>query len=79
MAGQVTGSTDWKSHLEHLPLEARLKAIAVFELASDRAAGQPVEVAASTLRAAATAEGLDVAQPWIDAAAACISAKGDRA
>jgi len=66
---------DWRSLLEALPLEQRLKAIAVYELASDRAAGQPLETAAATLRAAATAEGLDDGQPWIQAAAARISAQ----
>ncbi|WP_146146107.1 hypothetical protein [Geodermatophilus tzadiensis] len=66
---------DWRSLLDDLPMEQRLKAIAVYELASDRAAGQPVETAAATLRAAATAEGLDDGHPWIRAAAARISAE----
>ncbi|WP_169063821.1 hypothetical protein [Geodermatophilus dictyosporus] len=66
---------DWRSLLEDLPLEQRLKAIAVYELASDRAAGQPVETAVSTLRAAARAEGMDDGHPWIPAAAARISAE----
>src|ERR687894_2644038 len=50
---------DWKSLLADLPLEQRLKALAVYELARDRAMGQPPDTAAATLRAAATAEGLD--------------------
>lgn len=67
---------DWRSLLDELPLEQRLKAIAVYELASDRAEGQSFESASATLRAAATAEGLDDGHPWIQAAAAHISAPG---
>jgi hypothetical protein len=65
---------DWRSLLAGLPLEQRLKALAVYELARDRAMGQPPETAAATLRAAATAEGLDASHDWIPAAAARISA-----
>jgi hypothetical protein len=70
----MTTSSDWRTHLDGLPLEARLRALLVYELAADRAAGAPLEVAAATVRAAAQAEGLDVREPWIDAAAARISA-----
>ena len=73
-AGHATGvEDDWRSLLDDLPLEQRLKAIAVYELASDRAAGRSFESASATLRAAATAEGLDDGHPWIRAAAARIS------
>ncbi|WP_146220404.1 hypothetical protein [Geodermatophilus normandii] len=65
---------DWRALLGDLPLEQRLKAIAVYELASDRAEGQSFESASATLRAAARAEGLDDGHPWIPAAAAHISA-----
>ncbi len=65
---------DWQHLLDDLPPEARAKAIAAYELAYDRAAGQPVDIATATLRAAATAEGLDDRQPWIEAGATCISA-----
>ncbi len=47
-------------------------------LASDRAAGKPVEVAADVLRAAAAAEGLDTSQPGLIAAAAHGSDRPDR-
>jgi hypothetical protein len=67
-------TADWRSALDGLPLHERLKALMAYELASDRAAGAPVDTASATLRAAATAEGLDSRQPWIDAAAARISA-----
>jgi len=70
----MTASSDWRTSLDGLPLEARLKALLVYELAADRAAGAPVEVAAATLRAAAQADGLDDREPWIDVAAARISA-----
>jgi len=74
-AGHSPGmDDDWRALLEDLPLEQRLKAIAVYELASDRAEGQSFESASATLRAAATAEGLDDGHPWIQAAAAHISA-----
>jgi uncharacterized membrane protein YjjP (DUF1212 family) len=43
-------------------------------LAADRAAGAPIEETTATLRAAAQAEGLDDSEPWIDAAAAAITA-----
>ena len=76
LAGHARGvEDDWRSLLDELPLEQRLKAIAVFELASDRAAGLPVETAVATLRAAATAEGLDDGHPWIQAAAVRIRAE----
>jgi hypothetical protein len=65
---------DWRTLLADLPLEQRLKALVVYELARDRALGQPPETAAATLRAAARAEGLDDGLPWIPAAAASISA-----
>jgi hypothetical protein len=70
----MTTPSDWRACLDGFPLEARLKALLVYELAADRAAGAPIEVAAATLRAAAAAEGLDDGEPWIDAAAARISA-----
>jgi len=70
----MTTPSNWRTHLDGLPLEVRLRALLVYELAADRAAGAPVEVTAATLRAAARAEGLDDRQPWIDAAAARISA-----
>jgi hypothetical protein len=70
----MTVPENWRTTLDGLPLESRLKALLSYELACDRAAGQPVEVASATLRAVATAEGLDGPQPWIDAAAARISA-----
>ena len=59
----------WRDQVESLPVEARIKAHLVYELASDRMAGQPAEVAASALRAVATAEGIDSRHPWIDLAA----------
>ncbi len=70
-------ANDWRSLLGDLPLEQRLKALAVYELARDPAMGQPLETAAATLRAAATAEGLDAGNRWIPAAAAGISADTD--
>ena len=70
----MTTPSDWRTHLDGLPLEARLRALLVYELAADRAAGAPLDVVTATVRAAAAAEGLDVHQPWIDAAAARISA-----
>jgi hypothetical protein len=75
----MTTPSDWRTTLDGLPLEARLKALLVYELAADRAAGASIEVAAATLRAAAQAEGLDDGEPWIDAAAARISAGQDSA
>jgi hypothetical protein len=69
----MTTPRDWRTSLDGLPLEARLKALLVYELAADRSAGAPIEVTTATLRAAAQAEGLDDGQPWIDAAAARIS------
>jgi hypothetical protein len=69
---------DWRDQLDQLPLKVRLKALMVYELAADRAASAPVEEATAVLRAAARAEGLDDRQPWIDAAAARISAGMDR-
>jgi hypothetical protein len=70
----MTTPNDWRTSLDGLPLEERLKALLVYELAADRAAGAPIEVTTATLRAAAQAEGLDAGEPWIDAAAARISA-----
>ena len=70
----MTTPSDWRTTLDGLPLETRLKALLVFELAADRSAGEPIEVTTATLRAAAQAEGLDDGEPWIDAAAAAISA-----
>jgi hypothetical protein len=55
--------------VEDLPLETRIKARLIFELASDRVSGQPVEITSSALRAVAQAEGIDTRHPWIDAAA----------
>jgi hypothetical protein len=75
----MTTPSDWRTTLDGLPLEARLKALLVYELAADRAAGASIEVAAATLRAAAQAEGLDDGEAWIDAAAARISAGQDSA
>jgi hypothetical protein len=63
----------WTEQLEGLPLEVRIKAMLTFELARDRTDGQPIEIAASALRAVATAEGIDSRHPWIDAAAAEIA------
>jgi hypothetical protein len=65
---------DWRQQLDGMPLESRLKALLVFELAADRVPGQPLEVTTAAVRAVATAEGLDTGQPWLDAAAARISA-----
>jgi hypothetical protein len=59
----------WHEQVEKLPMQARIKARLVYELACDRVAGQPVEIAASALRAVAVAEGLDSTHPWIEAAA----------
>jgi hypothetical protein len=70
---------DWREHLDGLTLESRLKALLVFELASDRVPGAPLEVTTEAVRAVATAEGLDTGQPWIHAAAARISAGPPRA
>jgi len=70
----MTTPNDWRSHLDGLSLEARLRALLVYELAADRSAGAPLEVTTATLRAAAEAEGLDSGEPWIDVAAARISA-----
>lgn len=63
----------WRDEVENLPLETRIKALLVFELASDRAAGQPVDVASRALRAVAVAEGIDSTHGWIDGAAAEIA------
>ncbi|HYO36837.1 MAG TPA: hypothetical protein VER97_12235 [Geodermatophilus sp.] len=70
---------DWREHLDGLTLESRLKALLVYELASDRVPGAPLEVTTEAVRAVATAEGLDTGQPWIQAAAARISAGPPRA
>ena len=73
--GHLSSMGDWREQLDDLPLESRLKALLVYELASDRVPGQPLEVTTAAVRAVATAEGLDTGQPWIDAAAARISAQ----
>jgi hypothetical protein len=65
---------DWREHLDGLTLGSRLTALLVYELASDRVPGAPLEVTTEAVRAVATAEGLDTDQPWIRAAAAQISA-----
>ncbi|MGY1831741.1 hypothetical protein ACI8AA_15125 [Geodermatophilus sp. SYSU D01180] len=70
---------DWREQLDGMPLESRLKALLVYELASDRVPGQPLDVTTAAVRAVATAEGLDTGQPWIDAAAARITATPDGA
>ncbi|WP_344691226.1 hypothetical protein [Blastococcus jejuensis] len=59
--------------MQDLPLEIRIKAGLVFELAADRVSGQPVEVTSRALRAVAVAEGIDSRHRWIDAAAAEIA------
>jgi hypothetical protein len=64
--------------LADLPPKQRLTALAVYELAKDRAKGQPLETAATALRAAASAEGLDASHDRIPAAAARISADKGR-
>ena len=63
----------WTDLLEGLPVETRIKAWLVYELASDRVPGEPVEVTSGALRAVAEAEGIDPSHPWIDAAARAIS------
>jgi hypothetical protein len=63
----------WTDRLETLPVEVQVKARLVYELASDRVPGEPVEVTSSALRAVAEAEGLDSSHPWIDAAARAIA------
>jgi len=70
----MTKPSDWRTFLDGLPLESRLKALLVFEQAADRSAGAPIEVTTATLRAAAQTEGLDDHEPWVEAAAAAISA-----
>lgn len=65
----------WREQVEELPVETRIKARLAYELASDRAAGQPVEIARSALRAVADAEGIDSSHPWVDAAAVEIAAQ----
>jgi hypothetical protein len=70
----MTLTADWRTALDGLPLHSRLAALVAYELACDRAEGQPVEVAVAALRAVARAEGLDDGQPWIRAAAVSISA-----
>ncbi|MGY1650930.1 hypothetical protein [Geodermatophilus sp. SYSU D01119] len=72
--GHLLFMADWRDSLDGLPLESRLKALLVFELASDRVPGAPLEVTTAAVRAVATAEGLDPGQPWVGAAAAHISA-----
>lgn len=61
--------SNWRDYVERLPVETRIKAYLAFELASDRVTGQPVEIAASALRAVAAAEGIDSGHPWIELAA----------
>jgi hypothetical protein len=73
--GGMTVTADWRDSLDGLPLHSRLKALVAYELAFDRAEGQPVEVTGAALRAVARAEGLDEGEPWIEAAAASISAR----
>jgi hypothetical protein len=73
--GGMTVTADWRTSLDGLPLHSRLKALVAYELAFDRAEGQPVEVTGAALRAVARAEGLDEGEPWIEAAAASISAR----
>jgi hypothetical protein len=71
----MTVTADWRTSLDGLPLHSRLTALVAYELAFDRAEGQSVEVTGAALRAAARAEGLDDREPWIEAAAASISAR----
>ena len=59
----------WRHQVDGLPVETRIKALLVYELASDRAAGQPVEIATGALRAIAVAEGIDSTHPWVALAA----------
>ncbi|TFV79336.1 hypothetical protein E4P39_01435 [Blastococcus sp. CT_GayMR19] len=65
--------TSWRDQVESLPVEIRIKAHLVYELASDRMSGQPVDATAGALRAVAKAEGIDSEHPWIDDAAIEIS------
>lgn len=65
----------WREQVEELPVQTRIKARLAYELAADRAAGQPVEIARSALRAVAVAEGIDSRHPWIDEAAIEIAAQ----
>jgi hypothetical protein len=67
--------TGWREQVEELSVETRIKARLSFELAADRAAGQPVEIARSALRAVADAEGIDSRHPWVDEAAIEIAAQ----
>jgi hypothetical protein len=71
--GHLRSMADWRDSLDGLPLESRLKALLVYELASDRVPGAPLEVTTAAVRAVASAEGLDPGQPWVGAAAARIS------
>jgi hypothetical protein len=59
----------WRDCAEGLPVETRIKGRLVYELASDRVAGQSVQIAASALHASAAAEGMDCRHPWIDLSA----------
>jgi hypothetical protein len=59
----------WRELVDELPVQTRIKARLSYELAADRAAGQPVEIAQSALRAVADAEGIDSRHPWVEAAA----------
>ncbi len=77
--GHPVSMADWRDSLDGLPLESRLKALLVYELASDRVPGAPLEVTTAAVRAVASAEGLDPGQPWVGAAAARISALPDGA
>jgi hypothetical protein len=66
-------SSDWRSLLDGLSRESRIKALLSYELAADRADGQSLEMAIATLRAVAAAEGLDPDDAWITEAAAQIA------
>ncbi len=68
-------TSDWRALLDGLSVEERVKALLSYELAADRAAGQPVEIALTTLRAVVDAEGLDPRHPWVTAAAAHIGSR----
>ena len=65
--------TSWRDQVESLPVEIRIKAWLVYELASDRVSGRSVDVTTGALRAVAKAEGIDSQHPWIDEAAVEIS------
>ena len=73
----MDAENDWRSSLAELPLEQRLKAIAAYELARDRAAGQSPQATMAIVEAAGMAEGLDTSHDRIRAAAEDISAARD--